>query len=552
MCFSNHRNPSVWPAIVPQAALCLALIAAGCASHPARPKEKSVQVTTAPLAQTNRPVTIPPPRLVSPIAPPPQSAFEPRTNGASLGATKSLRDGLADLKSNPPQPARLYSFTAKDLDVKDALTLFARNNELNIVADPDISGQVTVDLRNLSLEKTMEAILDTFGYYADIEGGLIRVRKTKTDFFTVDYVRLIRSGNGSTAATISGGSSGTGAGPGGAGPAPGGAAGAGGTTADGASVSISKSDSIKFWDELDEQLKSLLSPTGKLAINRMVGTIMVTDQKANVDRVGTYLTQIKRALHLQVDIEAQIFEVVFDDEFHFGIDWQNVMGSVEKWAISSGGAAVGIPSSRLIVDNPIGGLTPGAPALSLAITKDQTKVVIDALKQQGHLEVVSQPRIRTLNNQAAMVKVGTDKPFFRQTTILTQGTGPVQTQSSVEVQNITIGTVLSLTPQISEDGWITMDISPVITRLVDTVRATTSGTVTTAPEVDIKQTSSLVRIREGTTVVIGGLIQNERYKSTRKIPLLGDIPILGYPFRGVFENKRRTELVIFITPTIVR
>ncbi len=150
-----------------------------------------------------------------------------------------------------------------------------------------------------------------------------------------------------------------------------------------------------------------------------------------------------------------------------------------------------------------------------------------------------------------MVKVGTDKPFFRQTTILTQGTGPVQTQTSVEVQTITIGTVLSLTPQISEDGWITMDISPVITRLVDTVSATTGGSVTTAPEVDIKQTSSLVRIREGTTVVIGGLIQNERYKTTRKVPFIGDIPVLGYMFRGVFEKKRRTELVIFITPTIV-
>jgi len=377
----------------------------------------------------------------------------PVTNAPSVRATKSLRDGLADLKTTPPQPEKLFSFTAKDLEVKDALSLFARNNQLNIVPDPDISGQVTIDIRNLSLEKTMEAILDTFGYFADIDGGLIRVRKTKTDFFTVDYVRLVRSGNGSTAATISGGSSSSG---GGAGAAPGGAPGGGapgGAGGDGASVSISKSDSIKFWEELEEQLKSLLSSNGKLAINRMVGAIMVTDQKANVDRIGIYLKQIKRALHLQVDLEAQIYEVIFDDEFHLGIDWQNVMGSVEKWAISSGGAAVGIPSSRLIVDNPIGGLNPGAPALSLAITRDQTRVVIDALKQQGRLEVVSQPRIRTLNNQAAMVKVGTDKPFFRQTTILTQGTGPVQTQSSVDVQTITIGTVLSLTPQISEDGW---------------------------------------------------------------------------------------------------
>lgn len=525
-----------------------ALIAfAGCTSSaPKKPSQKDWIVPQRGGIASN-----PPPRLTSEIAPAPAPAFERPTNTPSTGP-RSLNDSLAQLKAAPPlEPQKLFSFSAKDLDVKDALALFARSNDLNIVPDADISGKVTVDFRNLPLEKSMQAILETFGYFAEIDGGLIRVRKTRTEFFTIDYIRLNRTGNGSTSANISsgsgssGGSGGTGAG----GAAAGGSA--AGATGDGTSVSISKTDNIKFWDELEEQLKSLLSPDGKLAINRMVGNIMVTDHSANVDRISNYVKQLKRALHLQVDIEAQIFEVVFNDEFHLGIDWQNVMGSLEKWAISSGGLPVGIPSSRLIVDNPFGGLTPGAPALSLAVTKDQSRVVVDALKQEGRLEIVSQPRIRTLNNQAAMIKVGTDKPFFRRTAISTTTTGPTQVQENVEVQTITIGTVLALTPQISEDGWITMDISPVITRLVDTV---TSGgnSPSTAPEVDIKQTSSLVRIREGTTVIIGGLIQNERHKTERKVPILGDIPILGYPFRGVFENKRRTELVIFITPTIVR
>src|SRR5207245_5455024 len=133
---------------------------------------------------------------------------------------------------------------------------------LNIVPNPDISGQVTVDFRNLTLEKSMEAILDTFNYFAEIDGGLIRVRKTKTEFFTVDYVRLIRTGNGSTIANISsssagggGGSTGgaVGGGAGGAGGAPGGGGG------DNTSVSITKSDTIKFWDEWEEQLKSVIS-----------------------------------------------------------------------------------------------------------------------------------------------------------------------------------------------------------------------------------------------------------------------------------------------------
>lgn len=526
-------------------ALAAALVMGGCQSTQSK---KSAQdkwnVPTHGAAATKAPS-----RLTSPLAPAPEPDRERLASEQRAAQDKSLSAGVATLKGTAVPPnQKLYSFSAKDLEVKDALALFARSNELNIVPDPDITGQVTVDFRNLTLEKSMDAILDMFNYFAEVDGGLIRIRKTKTEFFTVDYVRLTRSGNGSTTANISSSSGASGGSSGGSGGGAGAGGAAGGSGGDSTSVSITKTDSIKFWDELNEQLTSLLSANGKLAINRMVGNIMVTDHKANVTRIGDYLKHIKQTLHLQVDIEAQIYEVVFNDEFHLGIDWQNVTGSLEKWAVSSGGVPAGFPTSRLIVDNPLGGLKPGTPALSLAITKDESRVVLDALKQQGRLEVVSQPRIRTLNNQAALIKVGTEKPFFRKTVFATTGTSS-QTTTDVEVQSITIGTVLALTPQISDDGWITMDISPVITRLVDSVAGPDGAT---APEVDIKQTSSLVRIRDNTTVIIGGLIQNERHKTERKVPILGDIPILGYPFRGVFENKRRTELVIFITPTIVR
>lgn len=502
------------------------------------------------LVSTNKePARAAPPRMVSTIAPPAQSAFQPPTVPAPASAPV---DTLAafETQARPPAGGRLYSFSAKNLDVRDALALFARNHDLNIVPDPDVTGSVSVEFTNLPLEKAIEAILTSFGYYAEAAGGLIRVRNLRTEFYTVDYLRLVRSGNGTSSANVSSASVG-GAGAIGGGSLSGSAGDVAGSAAlagDATSISINKSDSVDFWLEIENQLKSLLSPAGKVAINKVAGTIMVTDQKESVDRISIYLKEIKKTLHRQVDLEAQIYEVVLNDEFHFGIDWQNVMIKAEEWAISSGGFPTGIPSSKLIVDNPIGGNTPGQPALSLAITKDQTKVVIDALKQMGNLEVVSQPRIRTLNNQAALIKVGTDKPFFRKNTIVTTSNGGTQTQTDVEVRSITIGTILSLTPQISDDGWITMDISPVITRLVTTAAGPDGST---APEVDIKQASSLVRIPQGATVVIGGLIQNERYKTTRKVPVLGDLPVLGYPFRGVYDDTRKTELVIFITPTIV-
>lgn len=536
MNLPSTPNQSGWRRVTPGLILVGVLAVVGC-----RSLEETSNSDRNWLTATNRePATAPPPRQASTIAPAAISAFEPPAPVTRL-TPKPFSEAALDVEAHVTPQGRSYSFSAKDLDIRDALALFARSHDLNIVPDPDVTGTVSVDFRNLSLEQSMEAILGSFGYFAEVSKGLIRIRNMQTQFFTVDYMRLVRSGAGSSSANVSSPSS-SGGGDSSAGPS-----GAGGGGNDSTSVSINKTDSLNFWAEIEEQLRSLLSSSGKLAINRVAGTIMVTDHKANVDGISTYLDHVKKTLHRQVDLEAQIFEVVLNDEFHFGIDWNNVLAKAKDWAVTSGGGA-GLASSRLIVDNPIGGNTPGAPALSLAITKGESQVLIQALKQMGNLEVVSQPRVRTLNNQAAMIKVGTDKPFFRRNTVVTTSTGGTQTQSDVEVRNITIGTILSLTPQISDDGWITMDISPVITRLVSTDAGPDGST---APEVDIKQVSSLVRIPQGSTVVIGGLIQNERYRTKRKVPILGDIPVLGAPFRGVYDNTRKTELVIFITPTIV-
>lgn len=449
-------------------------------------------------------------------------------------------DNLEPVTAAPAGPR--YSFSARELDLRDALALFARTYDLNIVPDPEVGGVLTVDFRELPLELAMEAILDAHGFYAVAARGLIRVRRTLTQSFTVDYIRLVRGGTGSSSANIASGSGGGGGGGGAGGGSP-----AGGG-AEVANISINQSDNIRFWDELTEQLQPLLTSEGNIAINRLAGQIMVTDRKANVERVGQYLREVKKALHRQVDIEARIYEVVLSDQFQLGIDWENVTASMQGNLLSTGGGLTGLPASGTIIRNPFGGEPPGRPSLSLAVTHDASRMVVNALSQQGQIEVVSQPRVRTLNNQAVLIKVGQDKPFFRQTSTIITGSGNPTTTSATEVQVVTIGTILSLTPQISEDGWITLDVSPVITRLVGTALGPDGST---APEVDVKQTSTLIRIQNGATVILGGLIQNEKTKTVRKVPLLGDIPLLGHAFRGRFTTDRKTELVIFITPTIV-
>jgi type II secretory pathway component GspD/PulD (secretin) len=154
----------------------------------------------------------------------------------------------------------------------------------------------------------------------------------------------------------------------------------------------------------------------------------------------------------------------------------------------------------------------------------------------------------TLNNQPALIKVATAQPFFTQTIAQgTSGTGNIVTE---QARSVTVGLVLSVTPQISEDGWIMMDITPIISRLRDI--ATSPNETSTAPVLDVKQSSGLVRLKDGEMVIIGGLIQEESSETERKVPILGDIPYLGRLFKGTYTVKTKSELVIFLTPKIVR
>lgn len=256
-----------------------------------------------------------------------------------------------------------------------------------------------------------------------------------------------------------------------------------------------------------------------------------------------YLEQIHQSVLRQVDIQARLYDVTLTDQSQYGIDWSHGFSMVD------GGAVVG--GSPTVVQ-PSGGSMLSPASFSTVFANQNTDIVLQALEEQGRVQVISQPRLRTLNNQTALIKVGTEMPFFNQTTTFLPGTFAANTTTAVEsdqIQLITVGTILYITPQISESDWITMDLSPVITSLVETRISPSQST--TAPVLDIKQASTLVRMKSGQTIVIGGLIQDTIASDERKVPLLGDIPGIGLLFRGTVKSTEKKELVIFLTPRIV-
>ena len=418
----------------------------------------------------------------------------------------------------------LYSFHSVGVPIEDALRLFARDNELNLVLDRDLEGDLTIDFSRLPLNSALDALLDAHGYGWQIDGRLIRIRRQVTRTFDVDYLRLRRTSEGHSESGAFGVSDG------------------GSESAGSNEFEIEQENDIDFWEELTEELLTLVGEEGRVVTNKTAGLVSVTAGKRVVDEVENYLQRIRHGSMRQVSIDARIVEVELDDTMTLGIDWAAPdLLEIGKFDISR--SALGADGIQTFLSASVNG---------------ETRAILEALQDQGNLNVVSQPKLKVLNNQTAQIRVARDEPYYVQTSgfVAAAGDDPAQ-PAEFEQRSATIGLVVQVTPSVSADGWITLEISPVITRKLSQIgfpQTDENGNVSFSgnvgpPVIDVKQTSVVVRVRSGQTAVIGGLIQETDDETVSKIPLLGDLPIVGAAFRDTTTVHNRNELVIMITPT---
>jgi len=465
---------------------------------------------------------------------------------------------------------KLYSFMAMGQSLRVSLMQFAEANKLNVILDQDVAGVVNVEFHDVTLEQALDSILDPIGLGWVQEDGIIRIVRQVTKTYQVDYLRAARSGNASMNATSSGQNS-TG------------------------NNSISKNDSIDFWAELETEIKSLLtkanaedgqqskpqaetstttsSPTGavtvssrpiqqvegRITINKIAGTVQVTTSSRRMRAVDDFMKSLLKGINRQVYIEAKILDVTLNDDNALGIDWTAVAaGAGMSLSVSTANTITaataagggGILPASVLLPSPGGTFGTTQPITPNSMIKSISGA-ISALSQQGTVRVLSQPKVRTLNNQAAIMKVGTDRTFYnvQSTTPTVQNNTTIPGTTTETPTTVTEGVLLSVTPQISADGLITMDVMPVINKIVG-VDTSPSG-LSNAARVATTQTSTLVRLKDGETAVIGGLIEQDDSETGRNVPGLGDIPGVGVLFRGKYSSKVRRELVIFITPHLI-
>jgi general secretion pathway protein D len=170
---------------------------------------------------------------------------------------------------------------------------------------------------------------------------------------------------------------------------------------------------------------------------------------------------------------------------------------------------------------------------------------VEALETVGETNILSSPRIMAVNNQEARILVGSTEPYVTSTTT-TPSSGPTTTAESVNF--IDVGVKLYVTPTIHEDDFITMKIRPEVSSVTSNLTTSNNNTI---PIVETSEAETVVNVKDGVSVIIGGLIKEEAINTTKKVPLLGNIPILGMAFRSTNNSKSKTEIVIFLTPRIV-
>lgn len=301
-----------------------------------------------------------------------------------------------------------------------------------------------------------------------------------------------------------------------------------------------KAEGLSFWGDADENIKKLVSATGTYSFNKVGGVVVVTDTPAALDRVGAYLQELNKRVSQQVLCDVKVVEVHFLDNQKSGIDWAALARDTKL------GFATNFASQNFTNDSSAVVLSArDSRAATTGVSTDGVAGVIAALANYGKVEIVSQPRVVLLNNIVANIQVGQTKSYVDSTSVETTTTGTTVTGTLSEVHG---GVTLQLLANVVGDE-IYLNVTPVVST-IDNIRTVTLGTSgkLEAPETSLRSINTVVKVKEGETVAIGGLITKDKEKTTSGIPFLSRIPGLGKLFSYDVMANDRTELVVFITP----
>lgn len=463
-----------------------------------------------------------------------------------------------------------FNVAAANVDVADFFTSLVADTEYSVAIHPEVSGQITLDLKQVTLSEAFAVVEQLYGYHIQQVGSIYKVMPggLRTETIPVNYLLMQRAGSSSISVTAGGISSGQN----------GGQNNSNGrnsqsssqvqnnqngtqnnsNTQSGASSlngsSVQSSSETDFWKDLKEALTGIIGAgqDRTVVISPQAGLVTVRGLPAEIDAVRAYLGQTEESLQRQVILEVKIIEVTLNDDYQQGINWSQIAGTLGSTDINFSNNSFTLGNN---ITAQIGGLG------RIGFEGNDFSGVLNLLETQGNAQVLSSPRVTAINNQKAVIKVGSDEYYVTGVSSSSNLTDTTGTGSTItrdvpipELEPFFSGIALDVTPQINADGDVILHVHPSVSETTELNKSInlggTSAFTLPSAQTNIRESDTIIKARNGEIVVIGGLMQSTISDSESKVPVLGSVPLVGKLFTNISKVERKKELIILIKPTV--
>ncbi|MDM8564658.1 pilus (MSHA type) biogenesis protein MshL [Candidatus Halobeggiatoa sp. HSG11] len=450
----------------------------------------------------------------------------------------------------PTAPLEEFTVVVDAVAVDKLLFALARDASINVDVHPSIKGNITLNAINQTLPQLLERIAKQVDLRYQITDSLITVFPDLPymHLYKVDYVNMSRDTKSEVkiSTQIISNMSQTGGGEGG---------GSGGGQSDSEDnnslTTITNESNNRFWDTLEKNINTILASyeteeTDKknVTVNSESGLITVYATHKQHKEIQNFLDQVIASTHRQVLVEATIAEVQLGNNYQAGVNWQRIAGDfVYNQSI-------------------LGGDLGNAPFYSFEYKNSNSKFgdissTVRLLETFGSVKVLSSPKIMALNNQTALLKVVDNIVYFTTGIEVSETETRTREIYTTSIHTVPVGLVMAITPQISAGNSIILNVRPTISGVIQykldpNPALALAGTKNEIPEIQTREIESILKIENGNIAIIGGLMQDKTEQDRRGIPLLSQLPWVGDLFSYRNDNYKKTELVIFIRPTIIK